>query len=88
LVDYTDSPPVPQAVSLRRLRRLRWAGDVLAGTITGLLAQGVEAFDAACLGAWLHGRAGEECEAEIGPAGVLAGDLLGYLPVVMNELRG
>ncbi len=42
-------------------------GDVLAGTITGLLAQGVEAFDAACLGAWLHGRAGEVCE-EIGRA--------------------
>jgi hydroxyethylthiazole kinase-like uncharacterized protein yjeF len=63
-------------------------GDVLAGTITGLLAQGVEAFDAACLGAWLHGRAGEECEEEIGPSGVIASDLLGYLPAVMVELRG
>lgn len=62
-------------------------GDVLAGTITGLLAQGVDAFDAACLGAWLHGRAGEVCEEEIGPAGVMAGDLLGFLPAVMNELR-
>ena len=63
-------------------------GDVLAGTITGLLAQGLDTFDAACLGAWLHGRAGELCEEEIGPAGVVAGDLLGFLPVVMNELRG
>ncbi len=63
-------------------------GDVLAGTITGLLAQGVGPFDAACLGAWLHGRAGEECEEEIGPGGVIASDLLGYLPAVMNELRG
>lgn len=63
-------------------------GDVLAGTITGLLAQGVDAFDAACLGAWLHGRAGEVCEEEIGPGGVIASDLLGYLPAVMNELRG
>ncbi len=63
-------------------------GDVLAGTITGLLAQGLDAFDAACLGAWLHGRAGELCEEEIGPGGVIASDLLGYLPVVMNELRG
>jgi len=62
-------------------------GDVLAGTITGLLAQGVEPFDAACLGAWLHGRAGEVCEEEVGPAGVIASDLLGYLPGVMNELR-
>ena len=62
-------------------------GDVLAGTIAGLLAQGVAPFDAACLGAWLHGRAGEVCEEEIGPAGVVAGDLLGFLPSVMNELR-
>jgi len=63
-------------------------GDVLAGTITGLLAQGLDAFDAACLGAWLHGRAGQICEEEIGPGGVIASDLLGYLPAVMNELRG
>lgn len=63
-------------------------GDVLAGTITGLLAQGVAPFDAACLGAWLHGRAGEVCEEEIGPAGAMAGDLLGFLPSVMAELRG
>jgi len=63
-------------------------GDVLAGTITGLLAQGLDAYDAACLGAWLHGRAGELCEEEIGPGGVIASDLLGYLPAVMVELRG
>ncbi|MBI1297133.1 NAD(P)H-hydrate epimerase [bacterium] len=62
-------------------------GDVLAGTITGFLAQGLDPFDAACLGAWVHGRAGELCEDEIGPAGVLAGDLLPLLPMVMNELR-
>jgi NAD(P)H-hydrate epimerase len=62
-------------------------GDVLAGTITGFLAQGLEPYDAACLGSWIHGRAGELCEEEIGPAGVLAGDLLPFLPVAMNELR-
>lgn len=62
-------------------------GDVLAGTITGLLAQGVAPFPAACLGGWLHGRAGELCEADLGPAGVVAGDLLPRLPQTMNELR-
>lgn len=63
-------------------------GDVLAGTITGLLAQGVAPFAAATLGAWLHGVAGLACETEIGPAGVVAGDLLAQLPAVMNRLRG
>ncbi len=64
------------------------AGDVLAGAITGLLAQGLSPFQAACLGAWLHGRAGELCEQQIGLAGVVAGDLLPFLPAAMNELRG
>ena len=63
-------------------------GDILAGTITGLLAQGLSPFHAACLGAWLHGRAGELCEERIGCAGVVASDLLPLLPAAMNELRG
>jgi ADP-dependent NAD(P)H-hydrate dehydratase / NAD(P)H-hydrate epimerase len=62
-------------------------GDVLAGAITGFLAQGLDPFDAACLGSWIGGRAGELCEEEIGPAGVVAGDLLPFLPWAMNELR-
>ncbi|MCX6048791.1 MAG: NAD(P)H-hydrate dehydratase [Chloroflexi bacterium] len=62
-------------------------GDVLSGTIGGLLAQGVEPFAAACLGAWLHGAAGQQCQQAIGPAGVIASDLLLHLPNVMNELR-
>ena len=47
-------------------------GDVLAGVIASLLAQGLDPFDAAVAGAWLHGRAGELCAERIGPAGVLA----------------
>lgn len=62
-------------------------GDVLAGTIAGLLAQGVAPFAAAGLGAWLHGAAGLVCENEIGPAGVMAADLLPRLPATMNRLR-
>jgi ADP-dependent NAD(P)H-hydrate dehydratase / NAD(P)H-hydrate epimerase len=64
------------------------SGDVLAGTIGGLLAQGVEPLAAACVAAWLHGRAGLACEREIGPAGVLASDLLVHLPVLLRELHG
>ena len=62
-------------------------GDVLAGTIIGMVAQGVELFWAACLGAWLHGKVGERCQDEIGFAGVLASDLLPRLPQVLREMQ-
>jgi ADP-dependent NAD(P)H-hydrate dehydratase / NAD(P)H-hydrate epimerase len=61
-------------------------GDVLAGTIGGLLAQGLEPFAAACVGAWVHGAAGLRCERSIGVAGVVASDLLLQIPAVMQEL--
>ena len=52
-------------------------GDVLAGMITGLRAQGLSAFDAAVAGAWLHGQAGIHAENSLGnSAAVLAGDVL------------
>ncbi len=54
-------------------------GDVLAGTIAGLMTQGVDSFQAACLGSWLHGQAGLRCEREIGKIGVIASDLIGRL---------
>jgi NAD(P)H-hydrate epimerase len=63
------------------------SGDVLAGIIGGLLAQGCEPFAAACVGAWLHGAAGLACEREVGAAGVIASDLLARLPGVMR-VRG
>lgn len=62
-------------------------GDVLAGAIVGLLAQGLAPFDAARLGAYLHGLAGELASEEIGEAGVVAGDLLPRLPTAMRRLR-
>ena len=62
-------------------------GDVLSGTIAGLIAQGLPSFQAACLGAWLHGAAGQRCADEVGVAGVVASDLLLHLPAVMNGLR-
>ena len=50
-------------------------GDVLAGTIGGLLAQGVAPFEAACLGVYLHGAAAAHISERLGDAGLLASDL-------------
>jgi NAD(P)H-hydrate epimerase len=62
-------------------------GDVLAGIIGGLLAQGVSPSDAAACGVYLHGTAGEAVREEIGDAGLLARDLLGWLPKVLFKLQ-
>jgi len=50
-------------------------GDVLAGTIGALLAQGLEPFAAARLGVYLHGLAGEQVRERFGDAGLLSSDL-------------
>ena len=57
------------------------AGDVLAGMIAGMLAQGVPAYDAACIGVWMHGEAAREA----GP-GLIAEDLTEVLPAVFRRL--
>ncbi|MFN4292591.1 MAG: NAD(P)H-hydrate dehydratase [Thermoflexales bacterium] len=61
-------------------------GDVLAGCIAGLLAQGLTPFDAAVCGAYLHGAAGERWREAHGDAGMLAGDLLPLLPEVRHHI--
>jgi len=63
-------------------------GDVLAGVIVGLLAQGLQQYEAACLGVYVHGLAAERIHEELGSAGMLASDLLPALPRAMKELRG
>jgi len=62
-------------------------GDVLAGAIAGLLAQGADPYDAAVCGAFVHGLAGEAMAGEIGETGVIASDLLPALPQVIKALR-
>lgn len=63
------------------------SGDVLAGAIVGALAQGLPPFEAAVLGGYLHGLAGELARQALGEAGVVAGDLLPRLPVAIRQLK-
>ncbi len=55
------------------------SGDVLTGVIGGLMAQGMRASEAARLGVYLHGRAGDRAREALGAYSVIAGDLLKYL---------
>ncbi|MFP5285769.1 MAG: NAD(P)H-hydrate dehydratase, partial [Thermoanaerobaculia bacterium] len=62
-------------------------GDVLTGLIAGLSAQGLGALDAARLGVYLHGLAGDLAAARTGESALAAGDLLTYLPAAFLELE-
>jgi NAD(P)H-hydrate epimerase len=63
-------------------------GDVLAGLIVGLRAQGLEAFDAAVAGAWIHAQAGLYAADDLGTtASVLASDVLNSVPDVLSDLE-
>lgn len=57
------------------------SGDVLTGCVAAFLAQGVEAFTAACCGVYLHGKAGELAAHLTGGVGMVAGDILSNLPL-------
>jgi NAD(P)H-hydrate epimerase len=57
------------------------AGDVLAGFTLALMAQGLDAFQAACAAAWVHGA----CAEHFGP-GLIAEDLSEQVPAVLRDL--
>jgi NAD(P)H-hydrate epimerase len=61
------------------------SGDVLSGAIGALLAQGMEPFHAAALGAWAHGRAGDAWARGHGDRGLLASDLAEGFPAALAE---
>lgn len=61
-------------------------GDVLAGVIGALLAQGLRPADAARLGVYLHGMAGEAVRERLGDAGLLASDLPDAIPNARRRL--
>jgi NAD(P)H-hydrate epimerase len=62
-------------------------GDVLTGVVAGLVGMGCDAFEAATLGAWLHGRAGDRLAERRGASGVLAGEIAAELPAACDALR-
>ncbi|MDK2981444.1 MAG: ADP-dependent NAD(P)H-hydrate dehydratase / NAD(P)H-hydrate epimerase [Chloroflexota bacterium] len=64
-------------------------GDVLAGMITGLLAQGLTPYKAATTATWLHARAGVLTAQRLGSeASVMAGDVIESIPLVLNQISG
>ena len=56
-------------------------GDVLAGLITGLVAQDMPDFEAACAAVWIHGEAGSR----FGP-GLIASDLPEMIPEILKDI--
>ncbi len=62
-------------------------GDVLLGMVAGLLAQGLEARDAAALAAFVHGLAGDRIAERTGPSGLLATDVAREIPAAAQALR-
>lgn len=63
------------------------SGDVLTGVIASLLAQGLPPYEAARLGAYIHGLAGDEAALSLGRRSLLAGDLIGCLPQALLRLE-
>jgi hydroxyethylthiazole kinase-like uncharacterized protein yjeF len=65
-------------------------GDVLSGIIVGLLARRLSPlspYDAARVGAYLHGLAGDLAAAELGQEGMIAGDLLRRVPAAVRRVH-
>lgn len=60
------------------------SGDVLAGLISGLVARGADAFQAAAWGVWLHGEAGKRLATRVGPLGFLAREIAAEAPALMK----
>jgi hydroxyethylthiazole kinase-like uncharacterized protein yjeF len=62
------------------------SGDVLTGMIAGFCAQGLAPVDAACLGVYLHGKAGDLAQDDLTAYGIFASDLLTYIPRAIKTL--
>lgn len=62
-------------------------GDVLAGIISGLLAQGIEPYKAALVGTLVHALAGREAEQRFTETAVVASDLISFLPLAIAQMK-
>ncbi len=62
------------------------SGDVLTGVITALACQGLAVYEAARLGVYLHGLAGDLAAAELGQVSLIASDLVRFLPRAFQSL--
>ncbi|MCZ6802125.1 MAG: NAD(P)H-hydrate dehydratase [Nitrospirae bacterium] len=63
------------------------SGDVLTGVLGSLLAQGLSAWDAAQLGVYLHGMAGDLAAEQVGHIGMIASDIIAHLPQAIQVLQ-
>ena len=62
------------------------SGDVLTGVILGFLAQGLSSEDAAIVGVYLHGLAGDLAATAISECSLVAGDVVEYLGRAFHKL--
>ncbi len=62
------------------------SGDVLTGVIAALIAQGMDPFDAACLGVYAHGLAGDIARDNNGVVGLISGDIVDSLADAFHHL--
>lgn len=60
------------------------SGDVLTGIIAGLIAQGMDIFEAACLGCHLHGMSGDIAKEKLTEYSVMAEDLISFIPEALK----
>ena len=63
------------------------SGDVLCGIITGLIAQGLKASEAAIAGVYLHARCGDRVAEQKGQRGLIAGDMIAALPEILGSFE-
>ena len=64
------------------------SGDSLTGLITALACQGLEPYEAARLGVYVHGLAGDLAAKELGEVSLIASDIVNYLPKALKTMHG